>query len=611
MERFNYMDHRRGRRRTDPWRPPLALLLAALAWMAACDDGGPTTAGPGTGTGQDIEHTLRVPTDHATIQAAIDAAADGDTVLVAAGVFTGAGNTNLVLAGKDLTLRGAGGDGGSPTVIDCEGHGRALELLDGVTRRTVIEGIDFRNGGDVELGGAIHIDPARPTLRDCTFEGNQAEGGGALHVAAMGSATLERCRFERNLARHGAAIGLLGDSLLATGCTFTGNDPGTLPAAAVVDENGAADMRLVDCVFTGNAGTAVTARSANVALVRCELRAGAGPAVRILGGAPCLAGCTFASNLGDGVILGVMPDGATPERVPASAERVGRARARGRLTDCLFSANAGAGLRAAAASVDSIVRCVFDSNDGTGLVWNAGTPVAVAHCEFAGNAASGIAVGGGAAADVTDCKVSDNQATAGDAHDGHGGGLIVLSGGTARIERCAVTGNVAASRGGGVCCEAGSTLELTASVVAANRSAAGGGLFLDAAQATVIGCTLHGNRSTDGAGGGIWLGSTTGAGATLELRGSIIAASEGFAVDCRDDAPAGSITVTCTTLYANSGGGWVRCLTDWRDREGNRSLDPMFCAAATGDFHLRAGSPCLPESSGFCGLVGALPAGCE
>ncbi|MGH9360794.1 MAG: hypothetical protein ACRD2T_02680, partial [Thermoanaerobaculia bacterium] len=55
--------------------------------------------------------TLRVPGEHPTIQAAIDAAASGDTVLLADGVHRGAGNRDLDFRGKPLHLRSENGPG--------------------------------------------------------------------------------------------------------------------------------------------------------------------------------------------------------------------------------------------------------------------------------------------------------------------------------------------------------------------------------------------------------------------------------------------------------------------------------------------------------------------
>ncbi|MDP6599518.1 MAG: hypothetical protein QGI86_27220, partial [Candidatus Poribacteria bacterium] len=44
--------------------------------------------------------TLKVPNDYLTIQAAIDKAKDGDTVLVEDGVYFGAGNHDIRFKGK-------------------------------------------------------------------------------------------------------------------------------------------------------------------------------------------------------------------------------------------------------------------------------------------------------------------------------------------------------------------------------------------------------------------------------------------------------------------------------------------------------------------------------
>ena len=50
-----------------------------------------------------------MPDDCPTIQAAIDAAVDGDEVVVGDGVHTGAGNLDLDFGGKAITVRSAGG----------------------------------------------------------------------------------------------------------------------------------------------------------------------------------------------------------------------------------------------------------------------------------------------------------------------------------------------------------------------------------------------------------------------------------------------------------------------------------------------------------------------
>ncbi|MHC4676624.1 MAG: hypothetical protein ACYTBZ_29420, partial [Planctomycetota bacterium] len=46
-----------------------------------------------------------VPTDYATIQVAIDASVDGDTVVVVPDTYSGPGNRNISFKGKAITVQ--------------------------------------------------------------------------------------------------------------------------------------------------------------------------------------------------------------------------------------------------------------------------------------------------------------------------------------------------------------------------------------------------------------------------------------------------------------------------------------------------------------------------
>src|SRR5262245_3547946 len=83
--------------------------------------------------------TLLVPREFPTIQAAINAARNGDVVEIADGVYGGAGNTDLNTLGKAITVRSA--LGAEHCIIDAAFEARVLTMNSGEGASTVIEGL--------------------------------------------------------------------------------------------------------------------------------------------------------------------------------------------------------------------------------------------------------------------------------------------------------------------------------------------------------------------------------------------------------------------------------------------------------------------------------------
>jgi len=216
-------------------RPPRLMLLMSL-WSLAL-------ANPADSL------TLHVPSGYATIQAALTAAASGDTVLVAPGTYVGSGNKDLDFAGKSIVLRSSGG--AAATVIDCEGSGRGIHFHTNETAAARVEGLTIRGGGVGGSGGAIHCMTASPTITDCVFTANTATNGGAVSVHFFGAPALECCRITGNTAQEGGALHFMyAGSVVVSECILTGNKADTFGGA--VSSRYASSPQLVACTLAGN-----------------------------------------------------------------------------------------------------------------------------------------------------------------------------------------------------------------------------------------------------------------------------------------------------------------------------------------------------------------------
>ncbi len=176
-----------------------------------------------------------------SIQAAIDAAVDGDEVVVADGVYTGPGNREVQTGTKLITIRSAGGP--DVCVIDCEGVGRAFVVSGGAR----VEGFTVRNGQAVHGGGLLIGGNA--TIVACVFAANTADAGGAAYV--LGSPTFISCTFTGNCAQvvDGGAIYNLGGSPTIVNCLMTANSAAAFGGAIFSD---LATLDLVNCTLSDN-----------------------------------------------------------------------------------------------------------------------------------------------------------------------------------------------------------------------------------------------------------------------------------------------------------------------------------------------------------------------
>jgi hypothetical protein len=202
------------------------------------------------------EATRFVPSEYSSIGSAIQAAANGDVIWIAAGTYS----ETINASGKAITIRG----GGSGVIIDGAGLADSLFIAkSGEGPNTIIDGLTFRNGRvgstlvtvpTLRVGGGAYIENASPTIRNCVFEQCRAQFGGGGYFYAF-NGLIDSCVFRSNTAlEDGGGLQLFDTEIdgraVIMNTSFElnvcGNDGGALHLVAV----GAHVLK--DCIIRQN-----------------------------------------------------------------------------------------------------------------------------------------------------------------------------------------------------------------------------------------------------------------------------------------------------------------------------------------------------------------------
>jgi hypothetical protein len=526
------------------------------------------------------------PTDcaYSSIQDAVDAASDGDTIKVAAGTYdtvvTLGTYTQVVIIYKSVTIQGGyttaftepPDPAGNPTILDAQGQGRVIAATGELTSiNPTIAGLHI-TGGDAsgfggavaggDAGGGVYALGAAVTISDCTIYSNTAStvgrglGGGVY--AYSGTITLAGNTVSNNTAStagqgYGGGVCAESAAITLTGNTVSNN---TASTASVIDGKGVGGGI---CVLSGQAtlsGNAVQGNTADTG------KRGLGGGIALADGDFALSGNIVQSNT-------------------ASAAGTGY----------------GGGIYLADgdfALSDSTVQSNTASTAGGGC----GGGIALANGDFAlsgntiqNNTAStaGAGYGGGIQLDTGDITFEDNTVqlnVASTITNGQGGGLAMWYS-NATLSRNAILSNTATlnaganGQGGGLFAQ--SCLTLTNNIVADNHASfQGSGLWIggsagDPSDGRLLHTTITGNRGSASA---IHVDGYT----TLAFTNTIIAIPSIAGI-----AATAPSTVTLETTLWHGDGSWIwwpSKVTTSNDVTG----DPAFIDPSGWDYHLGAGS---------------------
>ncbi len=170
---------------------------------------------------------IHVPGDQPTIQAGIDAAVDGDTVLVADGTYTGDGNRDIEIHHKGITLVSENGPAGC--IIDCDGsssdnhRGFSFNSMNENDKDSILQGFTIINGFMTWASGGILCNSAATIILDCVISNNFGTDGGGINFTGK-SPILQNCLIVNNIATSaGGGIFCQHASPAISNCTITGN----------------------------------------------------------------------------------------------------------------------------------------------------------------------------------------------------------------------------------------------------------------------------------------------------------------------------------------------------------------------------------------------------
>ncbi|MBA7676597.1 hypothetical protein ES703_84841 [subsurface metagenome] len=195
-----------------------------------------------------------MPEEYANIQAAIDACQDFDTVVIAAGIYSGSDNCNINFNGKPITVRST--DPTDPqivnsTIIDCEGNWRGFVFQTAEDADSKVAGLTITNGYGL-LGGAIYsCSNSRPSITNCVVKNNSAVyGGGIACTNGKSYPVITNCQITANSALvEGGGFYLNGSNPTIKNCIISGNS--ALDGGAISSHNAGKPL-ITNCTISGN-----------------------------------------------------------------------------------------------------------------------------------------------------------------------------------------------------------------------------------------------------------------------------------------------------------------------------------------------------------------------
>ena len=250
--------------------------------------------------------------DFVDIDTALEAAVDGDQIVVEPGTYTLTAGP-LDFRGKQVTLTASAGP--DDTILDAAGQTGCIRMTQGEGADTVVSGFTLTGA----TSSALALEGASPTLRNLVVRDNVSEdggGGAGLRVTGGGTPRVEDSLFEGNDSLvDGGAIVIEQGSITLQNVRFVENTS-DLRGGAVAVFDPVEPVTLANVSFldnrSGTGGAVYTEGDLNgTAVLFLANGAATGGAVACVGAALGLTNLTVAGNFADEVGGGLVATSCT------------------------------------------------------------------------------------------------------------------------------------------------------------------------------------------------------------------------------------------------------------------------------------------------------------